>query len=814
MFKKRVLTIAFMLIMLFSVALVANAADHQVAPTDNLQTKITEAGAGDTLILANGTYNLPAQITITKNLTIKSASNTTETIITTADAFAGTNPLFKISDASTVTIQGIKFVNPPAANTGYAIEIANSAVTLENITTNNFKSGGIFVSAAAPSTALTIQGLTANEEKAIVVTSSAVTNTTVNITDLNPNTGLVKTKDGSDMVWYQPNSDEAKATKAYIVAKDAALSSAIHYTNLSSAITASNAGDTIYIKTGEHTIDAPITFTTKNVNLTGVSDSAGNAPTLKAGSPFTGEYLISLEGLTGEVKITNLNLVGNGSINPKYGINISGCKSVLLKDVNINSFVFGGVNTNGSIVTLDGLRTNSSGHGINFANSVTPAQSPSLKETGAGFISSDPIAIRVDSSAKTVFDADRGIIEIKDIFWLPSASDTYMGYQNPSATTVTNVIVTKTNDISGKIEVIFSADMSATQPGSAEISFEGGTFTLESKAWSQTEKNVYSFNYKNLEYGKTYILNIKGFVDSNNLPIATYKATLFTTPATPAQNSTLNKTSITSAKENNAHKDQTVTLTLNGNTLTSITNRTYTLVKDTDYTVSGNTITIKGSYLNTLTSTDYVFNFNMSAGATPTLAIKLTTAPPPWVNPFKDVTKNNWFYPHVEYVMVNNLFTGVTDSIFAPDGTLTRGMMVTLLGRLADIDPSDYTGASFGDVSTGEYYAPYVKWASEKKIVNGIGNNKFAPAENISRQDLATIMHRYAQVMKIELPVSEPKITFSDSTLIASYAVTSVEVMQCAGIINGKLNNLFDPLGTSTRAETAALLHGFIEATK
>jgi S-layer homology domain./Domain of unknown function. len=814
MFKKRVLTIAFMLIMLFSMALIASADDHTVTNIDDLQTKITEAAAGDTLILANGTYNLPVQIAIDKNITIKGASSA-GVVIKAGSGFPGDGTsMFKISDATSVTIQDLSFEEGRATDgSNYAIEIANSAVTLENITTNNFKSGGILVSAAAPSTSLTIQSLTANEKKAIEVAATAVGNTTVSIASLNPDTGLVKTREDvtNNMVWYQPTSDEAKATKTYIVAKDAALSSATHYNALTDAVTASNDGDTIYIKTGEHIIDAPITFTTKNVNLTGVS---GTTPTIKAGNVFNGEYLISLAALTGEVKITNLNLVGNGSINPKYGINISGCKSVLLKDVNINSFVFGGVNTNGSIVTLDGLKTDTLGHGINFANSATPAHGPSLKETGAGFISSDPIAIRVEASAKTVFDADRGIIDIKDIFWLPAASDTYTGHQNPSATTVTNVIVTKTNDISGKIEVIFSADMSAAQPGSAEISFEGGTFTLESKAWSQTDKNVYSFNYKNLEYGKTYILNIKGFVDSNNLPIATYKANLFITPATPAQNSTLNKTSITSAKENNAHKDQTVTLTLNGNTLTSITNRTYTLVKDTDYTVSGNTITIKGSYLNTLTSTDYVFNFNMSAGATPTLAIKLTTAPPPWVNPFKDVAKTNWFYPHVEYVMVNNLFTGVTDSIFAPDGTLTRGMMVTLLGRLADIDPSDYTGASFGDVSTGEYYAPYVKWASEKKIVNGIGNNKFAPAENISRQDLATIMHRYAQVMKIELPVSEPKITFSDSTLIASYAVTSVEVMQRAGIINGKLNNLFDPLGTSTRAETAALLHGFIDATK
>ena len=834
MFKKRVLTITFLLVMLCSMALIANAADHSINSSDDLQATINIAAAGDTIILANGNYDLPAQITIGKNITIKGAS-VTGVVIRPDAPFTSGDSLFKISNAASVTIENLKFANSASGNSNYAIEIATAAVTLKTIRIEDFKAGGvtisnstvnindlstsrngsrgIFVSAATSNTVLTISDFTASENKVIEVASPAVSLTTVNIPSLDPDIGPIKTKDTSgNMVWYRSDSDEAKATMSYIVASGTARSTAIHYTSLSAAAADSRTGDTIYIKPGEHSINSEINFTTKNVNLTGISDSAGNAPTLKAAFPFTGNNLITLNGINAEVKITNLNLAGNNI--STYGINIVNCQNAVLKDVKVSSFRSGGVNANSSTVTFDGLKTeNNILHGINFANSATPTYAPSLKEAGKGYLAGETIAIKIDSSAKTVFDANRNIIEVADVFWAFSPNNEYIGIQNPALTRISGVKVTKTDDTTGTIEITFSSDMSATQPAAARIFLDGGYSELLNGAWNQTDKKVYTVEYKELDLGKTYILNVTGFIDYRDLAIETYRADLLTTPESPSQNATLDKTSITSVKENNVHKDQTVTLTLNGRTLSGITNGTYTLVKDTDYTVSGNDITIKASYLNTLADGDYIFTFSMNAGTNPTLAVKLTPTPPPWVNPFSDVAANDWFYPHVEYAVVNGLFTGVTTTLFAPDGTLTRGMMVTLLGRLAGINPSSYAGASFGDVSTGEYYAPYVKWASENDIVNGVGNNKFAPAENISRQDLATIMHRYAQVMEISLPVNEAKINFNDRAFISNYATSAVEAMQRAGIINGKLGNLFDPLSTTTRAETATLLHRFSELT-
>ena len=139
---------------------------------------------------------------------------------------------------------------------------------------------------------------------------------------------------------------------------------------------------------------------------------------------------------------------------------------------------------------------------------------------------------------------------------------------------------------------------------------------------------------------------------------------------------------------------------------------------------------------------------------------------------------------------------------------------MTVLGRLAGIDPADYSGASFSDVNTAQWYAPYAKWAAEMGIVSGVGNNNFAPDANISRQDLAVILYNYANVMGITLPETADAIDFNDGSDIAGYASAAVAAMQKAGIINGKPGGIFDPQGIATRAEVAAMLHRFCEAVK
>ena len=263
------------------------------------------------------------------------------------------------------------------------------------------------------------------------------------------------------------------------------------------------------------------------------------------------------------------------------------------------------------------------------------------------------------------------------------------------------------------------------------------------------------------------------------------------------------------------HKDISITLTAVGATLSSIKNGNTVLRAGVDYTVNGNVYTIKTSYLMTLATGTYKLVFDMNTGEDPTLTITITqTQKPQWINPFTDVKEDDWFYGDVEYVHRTGLYKGTTDTTFSPNEPMTRGMIVTVLGRLEGIDADNYSGASFSDVDTAQYYAPYIKWAEANGIVNGIGNNKFNPDGYISRQDLATILLRYTQFKKVTLPNLVPKINFKDAGDIADYAANAVDIIQRAGIINGKPGEIFDPLGNATRAEVAAMLHRYAEVIK
>jgi hypothetical protein len=183
-----------------------------------------------------------------------------------------------------------------------------------------------------------------------------------------------------------------------------------------------------------------------------------------------------------------------------------------------------------------------------------------------------------------------------------------------------------------------------------------------------------------------------------------------------------------------------------------------------------------------------------------------------WVNPFTDVRATDWFFEDVEYAVTNGLFNGTSASTFSPNGAMTRGMIVTVLGRLAGADVNAYTASSFNDVAPGQYYAAYVEWAKDNGIVNGVGDGKFAPNAEVTRQDLATLLARYADFSGEQFPVTLQYATFADDASIADYAKRAVEILYTGGIVSGKPDNLFDPRGNATRAETAAMLHRYSNA--
>jgi len=177
---------------------------------------------------------------------------------------------------------------------------------------------------------------------------------------------------------------------------------------------------------------------------------------------------------------------------------------------------------------------------------------------------------------------------------------------------------------------------------------------------------------------------------------------------------------------------------------------------------------------------------------------------------FTDI-EGHWAKNDIEFVASRGLFNGTSKTTFSPNTAMTRGMFVTVLGRLAGADVSGYKESSFTDVKNNAYYMGYIEWARENGIVNGIGNDKFAPDEPVTREQMAVIMQRYAKAIGFTFPKVHEEKVFADGEKISSYAREAVKQMQTAGLINGKGGNIYDPQNTATRAEVSAILHRFVE---
>ncbi len=182
----------------------------------------------------------------------------------------------------------------------------------------------------------------------------------------------------------------------------------------------------------------------------------------------------------------------------------------------------------------------------------------------------------------------------------------------------------------------------------------------------------------------------------------------------------------------------------------------------------------------------------------------------PRAGDMQDVKSTDWFYDDVSYVLSYGIFTGMTGSTFGPGDYMTRGQFVTTIGRIEGVKSLSDGGSgatAFSDVKATSYYAPYVKWASENNIVNGTGDGKFSPEARISRQDMATIILRYATKKGLPLTDGGSAERFADDADIASYAKEAVYAMKASGIINGMGGNQFIPKGNATRAQAAKILH-------
>ncbi len=176
---------------------------------------------------------------------------------------------------------------------------------------------------------------------------------------------------------------------------------------------------------------------------------------------------------------------------------------------------------------------------------------------------------------------------------------------------------------------------------------------------------------------------------------------------------------------------------------------------------------------------------------------------------FTDIKKDDWHYESVKYVYENNLMQG-TGNGFEPESKMTRAMLVTVLYRMANPKGTESTH-NFNDVASGEWYSDAVAWASSNGIVSGVSENKFAPNEDITREQMALIIYRFAKMQGIDTTDASNLESFTDASEVSDWSLDAIKWANSVSLVNGTSETTLSPKDTATRAQVATILMRFCE---
>ena len=175
--------------------------------------------------------------------------------------------------------------------------------------------------------------------------------------------------------------------------------------------------------------------------------------------------------------------------------------------------------------------------------------------------------------------------------------------------------------------------------------------------------------------------------------------------------------------------------------------------------------------------------------------------------PFTDVAQGAWYYDAVAYAYENGLMAGMGNDLFVPNGTTTRAQLVTILHRLEGAPAlGDNPDDPFSDVAADSWYGQAVYWAREKGIVKGVSDTAFGPDQALTREQMAAMLHRYAQYKQADLSASADLSGYTDAGQIANYAQAAMAWTNGTGLITGTSATTLSPKGTATRAQVATIL--------
>ena len=248
---------------------------------------------------------------------------------------------------------------------------------------------------------------------------------------------------------------------------------------------------------------------------------------------------------------------------------------------------------------------------------------------------------------------------------------------------------------------------------------------------------------------------------------------------------------------------------------------TITVTPETGYKVG--TVTVKDKNGKTIAATekDGKYSFQMPASA---VSVDVTfvkdgqssgvgdcpkdsTCP---VDPFKDTANNAWWHDGIHYCVQQGLMNGVASDQFAPNGTTTRAMIVTILWRMEGSPATSY-GMSFTDVPAGQWYTEAIRWAQSTGVVTGYDAKTFGPNDNVTREQLAAILYRYTAHKGGDVSKRSTLAQFTDVNQISSWALENIQWANAVGMVNGRTDTTIVPKGNATRAEAASMIQRFCQ---
>ena len=230
-------------------------------------------------------------------------------------------------------------------------------------------------------------------------------------------------------------------------------------------------------------------------------------------------------------------------------------------------------------------------------------------------------------------------------------------------------------------------------------------------------------------------------------------------------------------------------------------NVTYVITPDEGYEIAS--VLVNGADIGAVR--EYTF-WNVKSDCT--ISVSFREIPAAHYNPFVDVNPGDAYYDAVLYVYENGLFKGVSETEFAPDTTMTRAMFVTVLGRMAGVNPLLYQKSSFTDVEVGQWYSPYVEWAAQSGIVLGYGDGTFGLNDEITVEQAAVILARYAAFTGRSTYTLRTLHDFADSADVSDWAVYSMKWIVNTGIYTGE-NGMLSPKSLAKRSLVAAMLYNY-----